>query len=156
MPALSLNHSFPVKGICRFKLISERSSLVERVLRPWCDTIQLNVAQAIEIHPGALAQLPHRDQDMWPDAAGSHEYLINVIWPLTPFTHDNGATMVWPDSHGRNALAPTASREPVAATSEPGDTLIFLGSTLQSPEDRTKRQILISSTDTICESHSVD
>lgn len=48
--------------------------LVRRVLRPWCDTIQLNVTQAIEIHPGALAQYPHRDQDMWPDAAGSHEY----------------------------------------------------------------------------------
>jgi hypothetical protein len=47
--------------------------LVGRVLGRWCDTVQLNVAQAIEIHPGALAQYPHRDQDMWPDARGSHE-----------------------------------------------------------------------------------
>ena len=104
--------------------------LVERVLGPWCDTVQLNVAQAIEIHPGALAQFPHRDQDMWPDAAGSHEYLINVIWPLTPFTESNGATLVWPDSHGQMAREATASRSPVAATSAPGDALIFLGSTL--------------------------
>jgi ectoine hydroxylase-related dioxygenase (phytanoyl-CoA dioxygenase family) len=108
------------------------TKLVERILGPWCDNIQLNVAQAIEIHPGALAQFPHRDQDMWPDAAGSHEYLINVIWPLTPFTQDNGATMVWPDSHGLRAVTAEPSCEPVSATSDPGDALIFLGSTLHS------------------------
>src|SRR4051812_617288 len=26
---------------------------VEQVLKPWCDTVQLNLAQAIAIHPGA-------------------------------------------------------------------------------------------------------
>ena len=108
------------------------TQLVERVLGPWCDTIQLNVAQAIEIHPGAIAQFPHRDQDMWPDAAGSHEYLINVMWPLTSFTVENGATTIWPDSHGQNATNPTPLQGPVAATSEPGDAVIFLGSTLHA------------------------
>ena len=33
-----------------------------RILSPWCDTIQLNLTQAIALHPGALPQLPHRDQ----------------------------------------------------------------------------------------------
>ncbi|MFA6125373.1 phytanoyl-CoA dioxygenase family protein [Sphingomonas sp.] len=36
--------------------------VVEQILSPWCDTIQLNVTQAIAVHPGAPAQLPHRDQ----------------------------------------------------------------------------------------------
>jgi ectoine hydroxylase-related dioxygenase (phytanoyl-CoA dioxygenase family) len=106
--------------------------LVQRVLGPWCDSVQLNVAQAIEIHPGALAQFPHRDQDMWPDARGSHEYLINVIWPLTPFTVDNGATVIWPDSHGKAALRDVDPGGPVSATSQPGDAIIFLGSTLHA------------------------
>jgi hypothetical protein len=123
------------------------TGLVERVLGPWCDTVQLNVAQAIEIHPGALAQFPHRDQDMWPDAAGSHEYLVNVIWPLSPFTEDNGATLVWPDSHGQHAKEASAPRESVAATSEPGDALIFLGSTLHGAganfSSVTRRAIVI-------------
>lgn len=35
---------------------------VETALAPWCDCIQLNTTQAIGIHPGAPAQLPHRDQ----------------------------------------------------------------------------------------------
>src|ERR1700757_1774454 len=49
-------------------------SLVEEVLGPWCDTLQLNLTQAIEIHPGALPQLPHRDQDMWQGVKGEVEY----------------------------------------------------------------------------------
>jgi hypothetical protein len=35
-----------------------------RVLDPWCDTMQLNLSQALALHPGAPPQLPHRDQDM--------------------------------------------------------------------------------------------
>src|SRR3546814_10564100 len=38
-------------------------ALAEAVLGNWCDRIQLNLTQAIEIHPGAPAQFPHRDQD---------------------------------------------------------------------------------------------
>ena len=58
--------------------------IVERVLSPWCDTVQLNLTQAIALHPGALPQLPHRDQDMWRGQLGEVEYLVNVMWPLTP------------------------------------------------------------------------
>ena len=103
---------------------------VEKLLSPWCDRIQLNVTQAIGIHPGAPAQMPHRDQDMWRAPAGEAEYLVNVIWPLTHFTAANGATMVWPGSHGANALAPEPPNSPVAAEMAPGDALLFLGSTL--------------------------
>src|SRR3546814_5313129 len=54
-------------------------SLVETVLAGACDRIQLNVAQAIEIHPGEVGQFPHRDHDMWNGAKGEHEYLVNVM-----------------------------------------------------------------------------
>ncbi|WP_156377767.1 hypothetical protein [Sphingopyxis sp. Root1497] len=36
--------------------------LAEVALGNWCERIQLNLTQAIELHPGALAQYPHRDQ----------------------------------------------------------------------------------------------
>ncbi len=107
-------------------------ALADRILGPWCDTIQLNVAQAIEVYPDALAQFPHRDQDMWRGTTGKSEYLINVIWPLTTFTTDNGATWIWPDSHGANALDETSVREPVVAECNPGDAIVFLGSTLHA------------------------
>ncbi|MGY2736612.1 phytanoyl-CoA dioxygenase family protein [Sphingomonas sp. UYP23] len=105
-------------------------SVVEALLSPYCDTVQLNVTQAIAVHPGAPAQLPHRDQDMWRGPVGEIEYLVNVIWPLTEFTADNGATLVWPRSHGAKALDVGPDAEPVAAAMEPGSALIFLGSAL--------------------------
>ena len=104
--------------------------VVENILAPWCDAIQLNVTQAIAVHPGAPAQLPHRDQDMWRGEIGRTEYLVNVIWPLTPFTADNGATIVWPGSHGASALEELPPGEPTTAVMTPGSALVFLGSTL--------------------------
>ena len=104
--------------------------VVGRILGPWCEAIQLNVTQAIAVHPGAPSQMPHRDQDMWRGPTGEIEYLVNVIWPLTEFTAENGATLVWPRSHGPAALEPEFRSEPVAAAMKPGAALLFLGSTL--------------------------
>src|SRR3546814_5722760 len=74
--------------------------------------------------------MPHRDQDMWRGPVGEIEYLVNVIWPPTEFRADNGATMMWPRSHGAQALAPEPETEPVAAEMAPGSAVVFLGSTL--------------------------
>jgi len=104
--------------------------LAELALGNWCERIQLNLAQAIELHPGALPQFPHRDQDMWAGALGEVEYLVNVMWPLTPFTADNGATIIWPRSHGVEALVEEPKEAPIVAEAEPGDAIVFLGSTL--------------------------
>jgi len=65
----------------RFVRHSEILAAAQEILSPWCDTIQLNLAQAIALHPDALAQLPHRDQDMWRGTVGEVEYLVNVMWP---------------------------------------------------------------------------
>jgi hypothetical protein len=105
-------------------------AIVKEVLSPWCDTIQLNLTQALALHPGALAQFPHRDQDMWRGAVGEIEYLVNVMWPFTPYSRENGATLVYPRSHGRHALEPEASSNALAVELEPGSALLFLGSTL--------------------------
>lgn len=104
--------------------------IVERVLSPWCDTVQLNLTQAIALHSGALPQLPHRDQDMWRGAIGEVEYLVNVMWPFTRYTDKNGATLVWPQSHGARALDPAIPDGPITIEIEPGAALVFLGSTL--------------------------
>lgn len=104
--------------------------IAERILLPWCERLQLNLTQAIALHPGALPQLPHRDQDMWRGEIGRTEYLLNVMWPFTPYRADNGATLVWPRSHGTRALDAESGGEPRAIELAPGDALLFLGSTL--------------------------
>lgn len=98
-------------------------AVVEQILLPWCQRIALNLTQAIEIHPGALPQLPHCDQDMWGGPKGSVEYLVNVMWPLVPFSRENGGTRLWSRSHLDldDAVVPSVAV---------GDALLFLGSTL--------------------------
>jgi ectoine hydroxylase-related dioxygenase (phytanoyl-CoA dioxygenase family) len=104
--------------------------VVRRVLSPWCDTVQLNLTQALALHSGAPPQLPHRDQDMWRGAIGEIEYLVNVMWPFTRYTAENGATRIWPNSHGPRALDAEPTSAEFAAELEPGSALLFLGSTL--------------------------
>jgi len=100
------------------------------VLGPWCDRVGLNLTQAIEIHGGALAQYPHRDEDMWGGPKGELDYLINVMWPLTDFTVANGATRLWPGSHLGAVGGVADEADAVTPELAPGDVLVFLGSTL--------------------------
>lgn len=119
-----------------------------KVMGPWCDTIQLNLTQAVALHPGAPPQLPHRDQDMWRGTIGETEYLVNVMWPFTRYTAENGATVVWPNSHGQKALEPDPPPGPFAAELEPGSALLFLGSTLHgaggNASDEIRRGAIVS------------
>ena len=105
-------------------------AVAQRLLLPWCERIALNLTQAVEIHPGAPPQLPHRDQDMWAGPKGTLEYLVNVMWPLTPFACQNGGTRLWPGSHIDLDLSDLAEQEAIVPEVVPGDALLFLGSTL--------------------------
>lgn len=104
--------------------------LVHAILEPWCDTVQLNLTQALELHPGAPAQFPHRDQDMWRGPTGELEYLVNVMWPIDPFTVANGGTRLWPGSHVDQEVGDLPEAEAIVPDVMPGDALLFLGSTL--------------------------
>jgi hypothetical protein len=112
-----------------------------QVLEPWCDTIQLNLTQGLALHPGAPPQLPHRDQDMWRGAIGETEYLVNVMWPFTRYTAANGATIVWPDSHGSHALDPEPPPGEFSVELEPGSALLFLGSTLHGAGGNSSAEV---------------
>ncbi|MCH8685824.1 phytanoyl-CoA dioxygenase family protein [Pedomonas mirosovicensis] len=106
-------------------------ALAEAALAAHCDWIQLNLSQVIAIHPGQPMQAPHRDQDMWYGGPkGDIEYQINVIWPLTPFRPENGGTVIWPGSHRRQAEGILPMEDSIAVTANPGDALVYLGSTL--------------------------
>lgn len=104
--------------------------LAREILAPACERIQLNVAQAIEIHPGEIEQFPHCDHDMWAGDKGRHEYLVNVMWPLTPFTAENGATRIYPGSHRQSISTLEDLGTPIAAECGPGSAICFLGSTV--------------------------
>ncbi|MCP3732164.1 phytanoyl-CoA dioxygenase family protein [Sphingomonas sp. MG17] len=107
-------------------------SIAEEILLPGCEMIQLNLTQAIEILPGGREQPPHRDQDMWPVRQPGLEYLVNVMWPFTRYTAENGATIVWPGSHLRQEEIVLDPADAIIAEMPPGSALLFLGSTLHA------------------------
>ncbi len=123
--------------------------IVSAVLQPNCHSLQLNLTQAIEIFPGAPAQGPHRDHDMWWTPKGETEYMVNVMWALDDFSERNGATRVWPGSNRMDQsemLRP--DEEAIAAAMPKGSACIFLGSTMHSGgENRSshsRRGLIIS------------
>lgn len=110
-------------------------AIVEGILGASCDAFCLNLTQAVELEPDAREQVPHRDQDMWTlnrllPSGRPIELLVNVMWPLTPFIRDNGATRIWPGSHRRQSELLMDPAKAVAAEMDPGSALLFLGSTL--------------------------
>lgn len=122
--------------------------IVKSVLGAHCDTIQLNLTQAIELEAGSAAQPPHRDQDMWPIHSAGVEYLVNVMWPFTSYTRQNGATVIWPGSHLRQNELLIPRNEAIAAEMDAGDALVFLGSTLHgggaNATDQPRRGMIVS------------
>jgi ectoine hydroxylase-related dioxygenase (phytanoyl-CoA dioxygenase family) len=121
--------------------------IADRILLPFCERIQLNLTQGIAVHPGAPAQLPHRDQDMWGGPKGDMEYMVNVVWPLSRFTRENGATLVWKGSHREDKDKYVVDDAVIAAVMNPGDALIFLGSTLHgqgaNQSDEIRRTLVV-------------
>lgn len=133
------------RGTRRFQALLSRSprsaafalhetvlAIVERILLRSCDRIQLNLTQAIQIEPGERAQVPHRDQSIWPRTIPGVEYMVNAMWPLTKFTAENGGTRLWPGSHVEPDLRRPDLDAAVAAEMEPGDVLIYLGSLIHA------------------------
>lgn len=118
-----LKRSAAAEAFIRHPLILE---IVQAVLGPHCDRFQLNLTQALQIFPGQRAQPPHRDEDMWGGPKGEIEYLVNVMWPFSPYRAENGATVIYPGSHHGGLRIGQA----FAAEMDPGDVLLFLGSTL--------------------------
>jgi ectoine hydroxylase-related dioxygenase (phytanoyl-CoA dioxygenase family) len=92
--------------------------------------VQINLTQAIEIHPGAPAQVPHRDHHMWPVDKQGAEFMVNVMWPLDDFTAENGATRIWPGSQRAGEGLP--DEDAVEAVAPRGSAILFLGSVLHS------------------------
>jgi hypothetical protein len=103
-------------------------SLMDRVLGPHCDWYQLNLSQGVRIHPGERQQVPHRDEEMWPCPKGRGEYLVNVMWALSDFTAENGATLLWPRSQFDSLSRDIDPAKAIPAEMQRGSALVYLGS----------------------------
>lgn len=107
--------------------------IMKRVLEGFCDKIQLNLTQGIQIWPGEKAQVLHRDDSMFPFKTKPFEFMVNAMWAYSEFTKDNGATIVVPGSHkweDKNRIP--KSSEITQAEMKPGEVLVYLGSLIHA------------------------
>ena len=92
---------------------------------------QLHVTAALEVGPGARAQILHRED-------GSFTYfpeprpnlIVASMWAVSDFRADNGATLLVPGSHRWPADREATENEVIQAEMPAGSVLFWLGSTL--------------------------
>lgn len=131
-----------VKSETSWKLVMHELmlSLMNEVLGPHCDWYQLNLTQAVRLHPGQRQQVPHRDEEMWPCIKNGAEYLVNVMWSLSDFTAENGATLLWPRSQFNRLSREVNPADAVIAEMPRGSALVYLGSVTHcGGENRSKQ-----------------
>jgi len=103
-------------------------AIAEALLLPSCDCIQLNLTQAVRVHGQERPQAPHRDEEMWPCPTQGRHWLLNVMWAVSDFTEENGATRLWPRSHREALDRGLDPAESVPGAMKSGSALLFLGS----------------------------
>ncbi|MBS0377432.1 MAG: phytanoyl-CoA dioxygenase family protein [Proteobacteria bacterium] len=134
-------------GVLRFspssaELIAHQLVLdvADAILLPACADYQLGSTTGIEILPGQGAQPLHRDDSPYPVQLAGLELQIGVMWALTDFTAENGATRIVVGSHRllRTWHAPELANCDQAVMPK-GSVVIYLGSTWHgSGENRSK------------------
>ena len=103
---------------------------LDRVLGDHATSYQLHLTQVIDIGPGEPGQLVHRDQwafDWFPFPAG-YEVECHVMWAMSDFTEENGATRVIPGSHKWEDKLRPAYEETVPAEMPKGSVFVYVGS----------------------------
>jgi len=106
-------------------------AVCDTVLLPSCSRYRLNLGHLIARGPGAEAQIPHRDEDVWPHFPRPHDELqVASMVALVDFRVDNGATRVVPGSHRWPRERQPEPDEIADAVLPAGGAVIYLGSTL--------------------------
>jgi len=88
----------------------------------------LSAPAGIAIGPGEFAQPLHPDDAIYPIPRPHEELVVNVMWPLQPFTEANGATRIVPGSHRWIEERPGPGTITVPVEMDAGSALIYLGS----------------------------
>jgi len=97
---------------------------LEHVLGPH---FQLSGPTGIEIAPGEVQQILHRDEDIYPVPRPHPQLVTNVMWAFDDFTQANGATRLVPGSHHR-VEAPPDDAPMVFAEMPAGSVMLYVGS----------------------------
>ncbi len=88
---------------------------------------QLSGPTGIEIDPGEVEQVLHRDEDIYPVPRPHPQLVANVMWAFDDFTVANGATRLVPGSH-RDPERPPPDAPMTYAEMPAGSVMLYVGS----------------------------
>ena len=117
--------------------------VMDRLLRPNCVQYQLSSVQGIEVGPGAVDQNLHRDDDIFRLPHPHPVFEVNVMWAVTDFTPENGATRIIPKSHLWPSGQKPSRGSGVRVGMKSGSVLLWLGSTWHGAGANTTDQCRI-------------
>jgi Phytanoyl-CoA dioxygenase (PhyH) len=108
------------------------TAICEHFLHPNApDGYQLHVTAALNVAPGARAQVLHREEDPFTIFPLPRPHLVvATMWAITDFRAENGATLLVPGSHRWSADRQPTPDEILAAEMPAGSVLFWLGGTL--------------------------
>jgi hypothetical protein len=115
--------------------------------------VQLMLTQIISIEPGESAQGLHRDQGAWDYFPFPEDYHVqcNMLWALSDYTAEMGATRVVPGSHLPGSRTPKeySDADCLQAEMSRGSVLIYSGKIVHSggankTTDKVRRAININ------------
>ncbi len=88
---------------------------------------QLSGPTGIDIGPGEVEQVLHRDEDIYPVPRPHPQLVANVMWAFDDFTAANGATRLIPGSHHR-VDQPPPDTPMIRAEMPAGSVMLYVGS----------------------------
>lgn len=100
---------------------------------------QLQLTQIISVHPDSPAQKLHQDETIWDFFPFPLDYhpQCNVLWAMSDYTEENGATRVVPNSQDQKGRS-FAIEESLPAEMERGSALLYTGKVFHGAgENRT-------------------
>ena len=108
--------------------------LADALLLENCKTYQLQISSILQVWNGGELQPLHRDVGVYEPYVerrpGGPEIMVSLMWAMTDFTAENGATRLVPGSHLWDNERKATSREEVQAVMPRGSLAIWRGAIL--------------------------
>ena len=115
------------EGFRDLVLHSRMEEVIEAILG---DGFLLSGTTSMHLFPGETPQLLHADDGMISLPRPHPATLVTTLWALSPFTPENGGTLLVPGSHKRTEMPRPGERHaPIAVGMPVGSALVLHGST---------------------------
>lgn len=105
--------------------------VMDRLLLPMCQRYRLHATNGVRVGDSESPQMLHRDDELFRGyfPHKDHQVLTNMIWALSDFRADNGATRVVLGSHHSDESYEPDEDDFVQAEMPRGSVFMYLGST---------------------------